>query len=326
MKALLPYSIGSRDMSSLLSLCAKVRSTDDANIELDASKVEFIDPQGLAILGALLSPLKGRRISMPWMATHIAGYMDRMNFFDHCDIEDIEIPAWGRNKIPEKLVELTCVSSHAESDSAANRLADAITGTLTNANPDAPFDRETGKNQYDRFRYPIWYSLSELLENSLTHARQKSNHHASVWVAAQYYEKNGIVRMAVVDNGCGMLATLSGHPALPENSHLAAISTALIPRVSCNRDGSLYLNQGNQGVGLTTTARIARSARGWLVIASGDSLLHTNRLNDGGRLPGDGFWQGVSIGFHCRRADLPAIRVPALLPPEQQDFSAHFLE
>jgi len=313
-------------MPSLFSLCSKVRASDDANIELDASKVEFIDPQGLAVLGALLSPLKGRRISMPWMATNIAGYMNRMNFFEHCDIEDIEIPVWGRNNIPDKLVELTCVTTHTDSDEAANRLADAITGTLTNANPDAPYDLNTGKNQYDRFRYPIWYSLSELLENSLTHARQKANYHAAVWVAAQYYEKSGIVRMAVVDNGCGMLATLSGHPELPSKTHLSAISTALIPRVSCNRDGSLYLNQGNQGVGLTTTSRIARSARGWLVIASGDSLLHTNRPNDGGRLPGGGFWQGVSIGFHCRRADLPAVRVPALLPPEPSAVTANFLE
>jgi hypothetical protein len=326
MKALLPYSIGSRDIPSLFSLCSKVQQSNDANIELDGSKVEFIDPQGLAVLGALLAPMTDRRISMPWLPTNIAGYMERMNFFSHCSIEDVEVPAWGRNKIPDKLVELTCVKSRVDSDAVANRLADAITGTLTTANPHAPYDRDTGKNHYDRLRYPIWYSLSELLENSLTHARQKDNYHASVWVASQYYEKTGIVKMAVVDNGCGMLATLAGHPDLPKNTHLSAISTALVPRVSCNRDGSLYMNQGNQGVGLTTTARIARTARGWLVIASGDSYLHTNRMNDGGLLPNGGHWQGVSIGFHCRREDLPKVRVPALLPPEPAEVVVKFVE
>lgn len=272
-----------------------------------------------------MSPMRGARISMPWMPVYIAGYLDRMNFFDHCEIQDVEIPQWGRNDRRERLVELTCVDKHAYSDEIASKLADAITGTLTEANPDAAAD-QSGKNQYDRFRHPIWYSLSELIENSLTHARQKGNVRACVWVSAQYYEKTGIVKLSVVDNGCGMLATLENVPELKEKTHYAAIRTALIPKVSCNRDGLLYNTQGNQGVGLTTTARIAKAARGWLMIASGDSFAHSYNTKVGGVLPHQGSWQGVSIGFHCRRSDLPAVRVGQLLPPEPQKVVVSFEE
>ena len=263
---------------------------------------------------------------MPWMPKYIAGYMARMNFFDHYDIESIDIPAWGRNDLREKLVELTRVESHADSDAVANRLADAMTGALTDADPAGRIEAKSGKNQYEKFRHPIWYSLSELLENSLTHARQKGNLRACVWVAAQYYEKTGVVKMAIVDNGCGMLATLEGHDKLPEKTHHAAIRTALIPRVSCNRDGTLYNTQGNQGVGLTTTARIARAARGALMIASGDSYAHSHNPRIGGRLPNEGYWQGVSVGFHCHRRDLPSVRVGDLMPREPSDITVSFTE
>jgi hypothetical protein len=325
MKFHLPYSVGSRDLPSLYSLCAEVRRCTDKEIELDGSRVQFVDPLGLTVLGALLSSKHDQRISMPWLPLNIAGYLDRMNFFKHCEIHDVEKPAWGRNDLRNKLVELTCIESHADSDKVANALADAITGTLTDANPNAAFDPNTGKNQYDRFRHPIFYALSELIENSLTHARQQGNVRAKVWVASQYYDSAGIVRMAVVDDGCGMLATLANHPRLPEQSHLAAIATALIPKVSCNRDGRLYNTQGNQGVGLTTTAKIAKSARGSLAIASGDSCIFSS-TGTGAVLAHGGHWQGVAIGFHCRRSKLAAVRLGELLPRETAPFEVSFEE
>lgn len=319
MELFLPYSIGSRDLPSLFSLCAQIKKCQDSNIILNASRVEFIDPQGFTILAALLSSRSSLRISMPWLSTKIAGYMSRMDFFKYLDIQDVEIPEYARHDQREGLTELTCVESYADSDVVANKLADAITGSLTNA-PDS----ENANSQFGRFRHPIWYSLSELLDNSLTHARQQQNQRATVWVAAQYYKSSGFVKMSVVDNGCGMLATLKNHPQLTEKSHFGAISTALIPKVSCNRDGMLYNTHGNQGVGLTTTARIAKSAAGGLTISSGDSyLLTSSRV--GGIWPHEGHWDGVSIGFSCRRRALPSIRLRELLPKEDDPLEVSFL-
>ncbi|MDA8450630.1 hypothetical protein M5C97_16735 [Acidovorax sp. NCPPB 3859] len=322
MKLFLPYSIGSRDIDSLFSLANAVEKSDSERIELDASRVEFIDPQGLAVLGAMMSRHSTRKFSMPWLPVKTAGYMARMDFFRHFDIDAVDIPNWGRRDHRDSLVELTCVTDHHECDSTANALADAITGTLTEADPNANPNKQ-GRNQFDNFRHPIWYSLSELLENSLTHARQR-NFDASVWIASQYYPGSGIVKMAVVDNGCGMLATLTKHPQLREQTHEAAISTALLPRVSCNRDGTLYSTHANQGVGLTTTARIARAARGTLHITSGDACVHS-RTGKSTVFP-RGYWRGVAIGFECRRAQLPAIRLRDLLPPEETSFGVNFEE
>ena len=317
MEIMLPQIVGTRNMNGLYAVAGAVLRSQDKDIALNASDVQFIDPHGIAVLGALLSPMQHKNITMPWLSINIAGYLDRMDFFKHCNIQGVEIPDWSRYPHPESLVELTCVTDSTVTNQIANKLADAITGRLTNSSPDEDLD-EDGRNKYLRFRYPLWYSLSELLENSVTHARQHGFLRSNVWVAAQYYEKNKEVKMSVVDNGCGFLKSLAKEPELREHTHLNAIRTALIERVSCNRNSPHIFGHGNQGVGLTTTMKIANEARGKLMIASGNAYLETGEMR-GSVLPNDGLWNGVSIAFSCRRHALPGINVRRLLPASEVD-------
>jgi hypothetical protein len=313
-KLTMPKSLGIRDPSALFALCTKVKQTE-GDIVFDASQLVFIDPLGLAVLGALLQPVSDRNISILWLGVDVASYMERMNFFSQCPILGVEIPDNARNDKSLSLVELTCVTSSIEIDVVADRLATALTGHLTHADPAEDIDMESGGNQYSRFKDPLNYALSELMENSLTHARRNDHRNSAVWVAAQYYGKNKNVRMAVVDNGCGMLSTLKNHAELTEQTHAAAILASLKPRVSCNRDGGLTDDQGNQGVGLTTSSKIAGSASGGLIITSGDGHIGTGSFCNQAPLQGDGYWNGVAISFSCQRHKLPAIRIPELLPP-----------
>lgn len=123
--------------------------------------------------------------------------------------------------------------------------------------------------------------------------------------------RHHITGTVVVDNGCGFLATLRGHRALHQETHLAAILAALQPRVSCNRDLGLSSDSVNQGVGLTTTNRIAERAGGRLYIASGDAI-----YSAGGYSWLSGMqWQGVAIALECKRQRLPDVHFRDLLPP-----------
>jgi hypothetical protein len=313
MEVMLPKNVGTRNLFGLYALCGQLLKSQDEHIVLDASQVQFFDPHGIAVLAALLSSLEGRHISMPWLSTNYAGYLDRMDFFKHCEIHGVEVPAWNRYDHADSLVELTCITDSSSTETVANKLADAITGQLTDADPSEPYSPTTGKNRYDKFRHPIWYSLSELLENSVTHARMDGSRGAKVWVAAQFYRANNEVKFSIVDNGCGFLRTLGKHPQLREHTHLEAIKAALKPMVSCNRDSPYALGHGNQGVGLTTTMKIANAAKGKLMIASGNSFLETGNMT-GGELGGDGLWNGVAIAFSCRRHALPGVNVSNLLP------------
>lgn len=217
-------------------------------------------------------------------------------------------------------MELMCVSHAHEVDQAAESLATAIAGTLTPHSPDAPIDMATGRNEFDNYRHPLSYVLRELLLNSLTHARKEGRQDAAVWVAAQYFKPKSQVQLAVVDNGCGVLSTLRNSPELDVQSHIAAIRAAFQPFVSCNPDIGLPGGTANQGVGLTTTARVASAARGGILLASGDAAAASvnNRLSDMALGP-SAFWPGVAIQMVCRRAALPTVNIPELLPKVEVD-------
>jgi K+-sensing histidine kinase KdpD len=158
----------------------------------------------------------------------------------------------------------------------------------------------------------IQYVLSELLSNALTHAQRHGfRGRARVWTTAQYYPSHDKVRLAVVDTGCGLLATLRGHPELETETHFAAISAALQPRVSCNRNLGVRQDTVNQGVGLTTVHRIVDQSLGDMLVLTGDAY---QRQRGGAVLRDGAAWQGVVTAVEMRREALRGLRVAALLP------------
>lgn len=311
-KFTLPAYIGTRNLDPLFQVCAEINQSE-GDIEIDASHVGFIDPMGLTVLTALLSPLcVTRAVRLCWLSVNIASYLDRMDFFRHCPVEGVEIvDRVIRSDLRRSLVEITTVSNAHETDATASRLATALTGNLTGLRP----EEVSFHNAQDRFQtycHPIEYALTELLDNSLTHARREGRGDAAVWVAAQYYTED-LVRIGIVDNGCGFLATLSSHPELPERSHLCAIEFALRPFISCNRrDLGMYNETTNEGVGLTTTRRISETAGGGMAIVSGDARFTTG--NGGHCFKNGGYWPGVAISFVCKREMLPLAKPSRLLP------------
>jgi hypothetical protein len=311
----LPKIFGIRNLDEVFAVCAQVRASDGP-LTLDGSDVEFFDPFGIAILGALLEPISAHRsIRLEWLPVSLGSYLDRMDVLKRCSIEGVESRSTVRNPLSSSLVELTRVSHEREVDQAANSLATAVAGKLTTEDPQGEPDATSGLNRFETFRNPLRYALSELLLNALSHSKREGRGDAAVWVAAQFYPGAGTVQVAVVDNGCGLLATLMHSAKLTEKTHLAAIPTALKPFVSCNPDLGMPGGTANRGVGLTTTHRIARAARGGLVIVSGDAVARADGRVQSFPLRGGASWQGVAISMTCRRSALPSVNIPQLLPP-----------
>lgn len=310
----LPASFSARTADESIIACNRlIEGKGDALV--DASDLRFADPFGLALLGATfhLVRTQGRSVAVRGLSHAMSGYLGRMDVFEGVGLVDCVPPQNDRRDRSDALVELTLLHLPRQVDEAAYRLAKTLVGGIPGVNPDEPPDEMSGYTAFDRLVEPVQYALSELLENALTHGRKQGFRDACVWVASQYYAKSGLIRLGVVDNGCGFLATLRSHPDLRRETHLEAILTALRPRISCNRDLRLGMESVNQGVGLTTVSRIAEHAGGRLTIVSGDAIHDTAGRS---RSLADGVsWQGVAIGMVCRRDRLPAIRFGELLPP-----------
>lgn len=305
-----PPSLSASDPEALFSLCSQINE-HEGDVILDASHLAFIDPLGLATLRATLECQPDEKcVYIRFLHDRMAWYLVRMDFFHGLNVEGINEDARNTSGEPFKCVELIRVEDQSQSEIIASRLVQAMTGMA--------YDSTVENPELDSCRVPLEYALKELLENSLSHAKREGGGGSGVWVACQHFETSNSVRLAIVDNGCGFLATLKSHQSLTERTDKGAIHTALIERVSCNRGPSVgYESESqNQGVGLTTTSRIAHAAEGHLVIASGDACFHTGAGVDI-PLVGSG-WHGVAIAFSCLRDKLPRVDIPSLLP--QDDF------
>lgn len=309
----LPAYLSARSADVTVAVCGRLlASNEDALV--DASPLQFADPFGLAMLGATFQMMQAadRAVQVCGLNPGMAGYLSRMDVFEGVELVDCGQPPNHRHNRADNLVELTHIDSREKVDEAAYRLAHALVGRFPGVDLDEKPDEMTGYTAFDRLVEPIQYALSELLENALTHARMHGFGHASVWVASQYYPRSGMIRLGVVDNGCGILASLRGHPKLKRERHHDAILTALQPRISCNRDLRLNMDSVNQGVGLTTTCRIAEHAGGRLIIVSGDAMHDT--AGKSGDLADHAYWQGTAIALEFKRDRLPDIRYRELLP------------
>jgi hypothetical protein len=302
---------------NLIGLCGAALAAGDS-VTLEARALRFADPFGLALLGATFFMLqqRGQTVQVAGLSDAVGGYLQRMDVFEGVELVDCAPPPGQRHNQTDALVELTRLDQRSQIDRVANQLAEALVGRMPDIDPNEPCDEMSCVNTADRITIPISYALTELLNNAMSHARLKGHDDACVWVASQYYRSNGRLQLAVVDNGCGMLETLREHAALrdlPRKTDLDAILAALRPRVSCNRDLGVFSDSVNQGIGLTTTARIAEHAGGRLVIVSGagchDPLGQSRRLANSAR------WQGVAVALECQRDALLNVRIRELMPP-----------
>jgi hypothetical protein len=319
----LPETLGVKHIVPLMEGLNLARASA-GDVEFDCSRVRFVDPLGITALAAAAKEVseQGRRVSMPWLAKETTSYLERMNFFVDLDIDAVDVPKnRTRRDQRNKLLEVTHIVDSGKSEAVADQVASAIV-TMIIGRGQKQVDFHVPDTEYDQYYRPLRYALSELIENALTHARREGAAHSSVWVAAQYYkdqQSGGRIQVAVVDNGCGFLATLRNHAELRAKTHAEAIRTALKPKVSCNRDIGPFGESVNEGVGLTTTVRIAKETGGSVHIVSGDAIFTDGKVTGVKRRdqvqPLDGAWNGVAISatFVCQK--LPAIRIDQLLPP-----------
>ncbi|WP_200873798.1 hypothetical protein [Bordetella bronchiseptica] len=283
---------------------------------VDCAELTLIDPCGLTLFASALDTVQSqdRRIRFDFLGHKISRYLERMDFFEHLDIDGVDPIGMQRQDQRTNLCELIRLTEEYQAEDALARMVWAVTGAIGG---------KTGRdiNEPELF-HPINYALSELVGNAVTHAKREGFLGASVWVAAQYYPTPGLVRLAVTDNGCGFLNTLRHHPSLNEETHPAAIAAALKPRVSCNRNLVALGLSENQGVGLTTTARISKAANGGILIFSGDGL-HVDTTATRGqkrwqrqRRLGPS-WQGVGVVVDVSRERLASIKIHELLPDDE---------
>lgn len=319
----LPRYLTARNLDETLAATSDISADHSASVEVDASRLAFIDPFGLSVLAAACECVgqDQRRIEITAINPAFGGYLERMDLFRQPWIVCPPMVPGGRRDLRRSLVELRSLTAVAQVDRAAADLASALLGQVPNLNEAAPRDEMTGFNEWDSAHQPLCHVFTELLQNSLTHARHGGYRHSNVWVCAQYYSKRDRICVGIADNGCGFLSSLLRHPQLTTRRHDLAILLALQPRVSCNRDLGLADDRYgtvNAGIGLTTTYRIARESHGSIAIVSGDACVWAeNRREARPANAAFPYWQGAALYLELPRANLMRLNLRDLMPPRE---------
>jgi hypothetical protein len=141
-----------------------------------------------------------------------------------------------------------------------------------------------------------WYVFTETANNARQHSRGLG------YAAAQVTRSEGLVRLAVADNGKGILQSFigAGLPWAQDLNEGEAILKALEPRVSSKGRPT------NEGVGLTLVSGLVQQTRGWLLVVSGTGVV---RLKPGNApevqlLPDGGRFDGTLVITAFRQADV----------------------
>ena len=157
----LPSYVGTRNTEQLFDFCTAVQN-HPGELEIDARDLKFLDPLGLAVLSALLSPrCAAQTVTLSWLNVKIAAYLDRMDFFTHCPVEGVYIPPGAtRSDLRRTLVEITPVTEAWETERTASRLATALTGRMTGLTQPETVDFSAPPSEFESFNRPIQYALN----------------------------------------------------------------------------------------------------------------------------------------------------------------------
>lgn len=271
--------------SGLLPFLVQLGTVPDFETEivLDVSSVRRVSPAALAALVAVVNRWSGKHKRVRFERVEscpILGYLQRMDVLRRCGVDLPEVfqrhPAGGRFVPVQQINDVDALSCE-------------VAGCI------AP-----GGDEYGHPMSPLYdlaaYVLGELGANVRQHSRGVG------FVVAQTSASEGLVRLAVADNGMGIRQSFIESGVLWGRalSDSAALQKAIEPRISSKGEPV------NQGVGLTLVSGLARLTAAWMLLVSGTGTLRLDP--DGaltaGELPDRANYHGTLAALTFRRDKL----------------------
>ncbi|WP_116808452.1 ATP-binding protein [Steroidobacter cummioxidans] len=287
-----------------LQLLTQVAASSLQTVELDAAELAVIQPVGVCLLANAARYLQraGKRLLIR-NASHkvsqaLADLAAPVVLQGNGSIESWQGPMFAMT-----------VASPSEANAVANRISQRIAEFIPAEDRVAMLQDRYGVLIHHAVQPALAHILSELLDNVFSHARTVDHPSPMAWLVTQWYSEGDLVRVAVVDDGCGLLASLRGLHEPPKN-HFEAAGLAFKPFVSSKNIPSMYAERRHMGLGLTVCRDICQRLGGCIYAISGNAWVANAGLPEERRHKLEAPYQGtiVSLEFHRRAATTRTIQ------------------
>jgi hypothetical protein len=269
----LPAQINATGLLPFISLLSQAHDAD--KIIVDCSDLRRVTPAGLTALTATVIGWRRKRQAVDFRGLRecaILGYLQRMDVLNACGIMIPE--GFARHEASGRFVPVRLI------DQDVTQLGRDMAGCL------AP-----GGEDYDHPMAGLYdvanYVITEIANNTRQHSAGLG------YASAQVTRTEGFVRIALADNGMGILRSLQlvDYPGSQHFTDAEAICKSMEARVSSK------VGDPNEGVGLTLVSNLTRLAKGWLMIVSGSGVVTIPRGKEPLTriLPNNGYYQGTLV-------------------------------
>jgi signal transduction histidine kinase len=287
-----------------LQMLAHVSNSREAAVKFDAADLTAIEPVGVCLLAA--SAHRAQSAGKQLVIRNGCTTLQRLLTSTRAEITwahtNSVSPLTGRSTLA------MAAATPAEANAVANKLSAEIAEFIPAEDRQAMVDHY-GLQIYHAVQPALAYVLTELVDNVFSHSRTNAFPRPTAWLAAQWYAAGDLVRVAAVDDGCGLLASLRGLAAAPAN-HFDAARVAFRPFVSSKSAPLIYADRRHMGLGLTICRDICQRLQGQIYAASGNARVVNAGLGDEKSQRLEPSYQGtiVSLEFHRRAATTRTIQ------------------
>ncbi len=278
----LPSQINADGLLPFLTQLSTVE--DSVEVQLDFSDLRRVSPGALVALVATVTRWLRQQREVVFLNLErcvITGYLQRMDVLRTCGADLPE--NFRRHDARGRFMPVQLI------DYEVDRMGNAMASCLAPGGDD-------WEHPLEALHSLAWYVFTETANNARQHSRGFG------YAAAQVARTEGLVRLAVGDNGKGIRQSFvdAGLSWAADMTDAEAILKALEPKISSRGRPT------NEGVGLTLVSGLVKQTRGWLLVVSGTGVvrLRPDRHPEMLTLPDDGHFAGTLVISAFRQKDV----------------------
>jgi hypothetical protein len=251
-----------------------LQSRPGQEFQIDAGQLLCLQPVSACLLGVTATRMhrNGARLSIRSMPR------DGKKILQDFDAPVTWFDGQGLNPETQPPTIAIPVTDRNSANEAAERISASIAKFVPREDQAGMEQDSYSSELYDRIQPVVFYIFSELVDNVFSHARISGTENAQAWLAAQYYASGDLVRVAVVDDGCGLRASLRDIDESPPKNHVEAVQRAFTPFVTSKGTQVIYQDNRHMGMGLTVCRDICVQSQGRIYAMTGNARVNNPGL------------------------------------------------